>query len=119
MNKTINSIKLLLITLLPILTVAQDNGVKFTDVTQKAGIDFRYNFGDYTCENILESSGSRITVFDYTYEPRMLVGIGKNDSVGKVEIVWNDGDTETIIKPRINKYYSIKQGIGILKKIRL
>lgn len=47
-------------------------------------------------------------------DPRMLVGIGKNDSVEKVEVVWNDGETETIKKPDINKYYTIKQGVGIL-----
>jgi len=44
---------------------AQNSPPVFTDVTQEAGIDFRYNFGDYTYENILESSGSGITVFDY------------------------------------------------------
>jgi len=37
----------------------------FTDVSAEAGIDFLYNFGDYTYENILESSGSGVTVFDY------------------------------------------------------
>jgi len=37
----------------------------FTEVSNEAGIDFMYNFGDYTYENILESSGSGITVFDY------------------------------------------------------
>ncbi len=37
----------------------------FTDVTREAGIDFRLNFGDYTYENIMESSGSGITIFDY------------------------------------------------------
>lgn len=37
----------------------------FTDVTDQAGIDFRYTFGDYTYENILESSGSGVTVLDY------------------------------------------------------
>jgi hypothetical protein len=37
----------------------------FTEVSPEAGIDFMYNFGDYTYENILESSGSGITVFDY------------------------------------------------------
>lgn len=37
----------------------------FTEVSAEAGIDFMYNFGDYTYENILESSGSGITVFDY------------------------------------------------------
>lgn len=37
----------------------------FTDVTEEAGIDFMLNFGDYTYENIMESSGSGITIFDY------------------------------------------------------
>ncbi len=37
----------------------------FTEVSSEAGIDFLYNFGDFTYENILESSGSGITVFDY------------------------------------------------------
>jgi hypothetical protein len=44
---------------------AQKKNVKFTDVTARAGIDFRYTFGDYHYENILESSGSGVTVFDY------------------------------------------------------
>ncbi len=39
--------------------------VRFTDVTERAGIHFRYTFGDSTYENILESSGSGVTVFDY------------------------------------------------------
>jgi enediyne biosynthesis protein E4 len=37
----------------------------FKDVTQQAGIDFKYNFGDLTYGNILESSGSGVSVFDY------------------------------------------------------
>ena len=37
----------------------------FTEVEAESGVDFMYNFGDYTYENILESSGSGITVFDY------------------------------------------------------
>ncbi len=44
---------------------AQTSLVTFTDITEKAGIDFRYTFGDYTYENILESSGSGVTFFDY------------------------------------------------------
>jgi hypothetical protein len=36
-----------------------------TAVTEEAGIDFRYTFGDYTYGNILQSSGSGVTVFDY------------------------------------------------------
>ena len=39
--------------------------VRFTDVTEQAGIDFRYTFGDATYGNILESSGSGVTVLDY------------------------------------------------------
>ncbi|MCK4880863.1 MAG: CRTAC1 family protein [Bacteroidales bacterium] len=41
------------------------NRPRFTEVSSDAGIDFMYNFGDYTYENILESSGSGVTVFDY------------------------------------------------------
>jgi len=37
----------------------------FTELSAETGIDFMYNFGDYSYENILESSGSGITVFDY------------------------------------------------------
>jgi len=46
-------------------TWSQPAMVHFTDVTKQAGIHFRYTFGDSTYENILESSGSGITVFDY------------------------------------------------------
>ena len=46
-------------------TNAQIREQAFTDVTEEAGISFRYNFGDYTYENILESSGSGITILDY------------------------------------------------------
>lgn len=49
----------------PLNLLAQQKNIKFTDVTKKAGIDFKYTFGDYSYENILESSGSGITVFDY------------------------------------------------------
>lgn len=50
---------------------AQKNNVIFTDVTHKAGIDFLYNFGDYSYVNILESSGSGVTVFDYNNDTLM------------------------------------------------
>jgi hypothetical protein len=43
----------------------QTAALRFSDVTAEAGIDFRYTFGDRTYENILESSGSGVTVFDY------------------------------------------------------
>lgn len=43
----------------------KEKKVVFTDVASSSGIDFKYNFGDYHYENILESSGSGITIFDY------------------------------------------------------
>jgi len=47
------------------LARAAGRSTGFTDVTKEAGIDFLYNFGDYTYENILESSGSGVTIMDY------------------------------------------------------
>jgi len=49
----------------------QKKMVKFTDVTGRTGIDFRYTFGDLTYKNILESSGSGITIFDYNNDGLM------------------------------------------------
>lgn len=54
----------LILLVLPIVLAAQQK-VIFKDVAQESGVDFRYTFGDYNYENILESSGSGITVFDY------------------------------------------------------
>ncbi|HJZ40519.1 MAG TPA: CRTAC1 family protein [Bacteroidales bacterium] len=56
---------------IPALSPAQKKSFVFTDVTRQAGIDFRYTFGDYNYENILESSGSGITVFDYNNDKFM------------------------------------------------
>ncbi|HBE40910.1 MAG TPA: hypothetical protein DDW27_06830 [Bacteroidales bacterium] len=53
------------------LFVSCGRKTKFTDVTDRAGIDFRYNFGDYHYENIIESSGSGVTVFDYNNDGLM------------------------------------------------
>ncbi len=47
------------------------SGVAFKDVTTPAGIDFKYNFGDKSYVNILESSGSGVTVFDYNNDGLM------------------------------------------------
>jgi len=44
---------------------------RFVDATASAGINFKYNFGDYTYENILESSGSGITILDYNNDGLM------------------------------------------------
>ena len=69
----------------------QNSSSVFTDVTRQAGIDFRYTFGDYTYENILESSGSGITIFDYNNDGLpdlyMLNGTyleGISDPAGKI-----------------------------------
>ena len=50
---------------------AQKKIHSFTDVTTRSGIDFKYTFGDYSYKNILESSGSGITVFDYNNDNLM------------------------------------------------
>ncbi|NOY37443.1 MAG: CRTAC1 family protein [Chlorobi bacterium] len=86
-------------------TSAQGSKVHFTDVTARAGIDFKYTFGDFTYENILESSGSGITVFDYNNDDLpdlyMLNGTyieGISDPEGKVfkntrnKLYKNNGD---------------------------
>ena len=89
----------------PTLLLAQNNKISFTNVAARAGIDFRYNFGDHSYENILESSGSGITVFDYNRDGLMdlymmngtyLEGISKPD--GKIfkgatnKLYKNNGD---------------------------
>jgi hypothetical protein len=63
----------------------------FEEAEQEAGIDFSYNFGDYTYENILESSGSGITIFDYDGDGYLDVYLmngtwleGISDTEGKV-----------------------------------
>ncbi|MEE9463107.1 MAG: VCBS repeat-containing protein, partial [Bacteroidales bacterium] len=84
---------------------AQNSTSVFKDVTKQAGIDFRYTFGDYTYENILESSGSGITIFDYNEDGLpdlyMLNGTyieGISDPAGKVfkntpnKLYRNNGD---------------------------
>jgi len=41
-----------------------DAGLRFRDVAAELGVDFRYTFGDFAYDNILESSGSGATWFD-------------------------------------------------------
>ena len=68
----------------------QNHAQIFTDVTREAGIDFMYNFGDQSYENILESSGSGVTIFDYDEDGYMDIYMlngtyleGISDSTGK------------------------------------
>jgi hypothetical protein len=65
------SVLFLLLISLTVTVSAQKNNIIFKDVTSKAGIGFRYNFGDYSYVNILESSGSGVTVFDYNNDNLM------------------------------------------------
>ncbi|NQU55376.1 MAG: CRTAC1 family protein [Bacteroidetes bacterium] len=90
---------------LPGLLVAQKKTEKFTEISSIAGIDFKYTFGDTTYENILESSGSGITVFDYNNDGFMDIYLmngtyleGISDPEGKVfadtrnKLYKNNGD---------------------------
>jgi len=72
-------------------TYAQKNNVTFTDITRKTGITFRCNFGDFSYKNIIESSGSGITIFDYNNDGLMDLYLmngtyleGISDPAGKV-----------------------------------
>lgn len=56
---------------MPAMLSAQNKSIRFTDIAARSGIDFKYTFGDYTYKNILESSGSGITVFDYNKDGLM------------------------------------------------
>jgi hypothetical protein len=50
---------------------AQKKNITFTDITEKAGIHFKYTFGDNSYKNIIESSGSGITIFDFNNDGLM------------------------------------------------
>ncbi len=54
-----------IVLLLALPLQAEESKPTFVDVTNAARVDFRYTFGDFTYDNILESSGSGVTVFDY------------------------------------------------------
>ena len=105
MTKSSRKIFSLTLLILPSVLMAQKSKEVFTDVTNKAGIGFIYNFGDHHYENIVESSGSGITVFDFNNDGLMdiylmngtyLEGISSED--GKVfadtpnELYKNNGD---------------------------
>ena len=56
---------IILMVIFSTMLLAQSTEPAFTDITEDSGITFQYNFGDYTYENILESSGSGVTVLDF------------------------------------------------------
>ncbi|MBI5009656.1 MAG: VCBS repeat-containing protein [Bacteroidia bacterium] len=61
---------ILLLFCIPLLLTAQSS-VTFKEVSKQTGIDFKYTIGDNSYVNILESSGSGITVFDYNNDGNM------------------------------------------------
>jgi len=95
----------------PSVSLIAQGKVTFVDVAEASGINFKYNFGDYNYENILESSGSGITVFDYnndglmdlfmmsgTYLPDISDIGGKGFTNSRDKLYMNNGDgtfTET------------------------
>lgn len=85
--------------------LAQGQAISFVDVALETGINFKYTFGDYTYENILESSGSGVTIFDYNNDGFMDIYLlngtylkGISDTEGRVfketpnELYKNNGD---------------------------
>lgn len=50
---------------------SQTPDISFTDITKQSGIDFRYTFGDNSYVNILESSGSGVSILDYNGDGHM------------------------------------------------
>jgi hypothetical protein len=91
--KGLNTFSFLLILLLVFQkeASAQKKQVTFREVSKQAGIDFKYTIGYYSYVNILESSGSGITVFDYNNDNLMDIFMmngtyieGVSDPDGKV-----------------------------------
>ena len=76
---------------------------RFTDITKKAGIDFKYTIGDFSYKNIIESSGSGITVFDYNNDNLMDLFLmngtyleGISDPRGRYSVTHMTNFTETM-----------------------
>jgi hypothetical protein len=70
---------------------AQKKQIIFREVSKQTGIDFKYTIGDNSYVNILESSGSGITIFDYNNDNLMDIFMmngtwieGVSDADGKV-----------------------------------
>jgi hypothetical protein len=102
-------------------------GVQYVDVTKKIGIDFTYNFGDDTYENILESSGAGITILDFNNDGLMdiyllngtyLEGIsdieGRKFKSAHNELYRNNGDdtfSEVSVQAKVdNRNWSMAAG---------
>lgn len=91
MPSVVNGFFILLLFFPGSILTAQKKQVTFREVSRQAGIDFKYTIGDFSYVNILESSGSGITVFDYNNDNLMDIFImngtyieGVSDPEGKV-----------------------------------
>lgn len=49
-------------------------------------------------------------------EQRIHIGLGSATKVDKLEIVWPNGEAETISLPGIDRYFTIQHGIGVVPK---
>ncbi|MDH3709763.1 MAG: CRTAC1 family protein [Cyclobacteriaceae bacterium] len=100
----------------------------FAEVTAASGIDFQYTFGDYTYENIMESSGAGISILDYNQDGfydiyllngTYLEGISSSDGQKHVDssnkLYRNNGDgsfTEVSQQAGLdNKQWSMAAGV--------
>ncbi len=107
--------------------IAQEQHISFDDVTREAGINFKYTFGDFSYENILESSGAGVTILDYNNDGFMDIYLlngtyleGISDKSGEVfkgtsnELYNNNGDgTFTEIAETVgvdDKHWSMAAG---------
>jgi len=77
------------LTAFPEKPTAIDGGIRFTDVTEKSGLNFRQGYGDRHLNNIVEGAGTGVCVFDYNddgfldvYFPsgKWTEGLSDNDS---------------------------------------
>lgn len=99
------------------LTNGQKKGIMFTDVAKKAGITFKYTFGDYSYKNLLESSGGGITVFDYNNDGLMDLYLmngtyleGISDPDGKV---FNDSHNELFKNNGNGTFSEVSKAAGV------
>jgi hypothetical protein len=85
--------------------LAQSEATVFEDITLESGIDFEYTFGDDSYENIMESSGSGISILDYNNDGfydiyllngTYLEGISRPDGIENInssnKLYRNNGD---------------------------
>ena len=49
-------------------------------------------------------------------DQRIHIGLGAATKIDKLEIVWSNGDTETVNIPAIDRVITIRQGVGIIPK---